>query len=436
MGLILGIRREDKNEWERRVPIVPQDVKKLKSSYGVETVIQPSKIRAYTEDDYKLSGAKISENLSECPVIFAVKEIPLSFFEKEKTYVFFSHVIKGQSYNMPMLKKMMELGCNLIDYEKVTDEKNQRLIFFGKYAGLAGMIDTLWAFGQKLLYEGFDTPFKKIKKAIDYRDLDEAKKEISAVGEEIRIYGFDERLLPLTCGFTGYGNVSGGAREIFDLIPHEEIAPAELLNLSERPNLSRNIFYKVIFKEEHMVTPKYERDTFNLQDYFDNPEKYESQFDHYIDNLSIIVNCIYWDPRCPKFVTKNYLEKLFNKDQRLKLKTIGDITCDIEGSVECTSKITDSGDPVFVYNPQTRKDTMGFKGPGVVVLAVDNLPCELPIDSSRDFSRALMPFVPGILKADYTKDFKSLKLPTEVKKALIMHKGKLTPDYEYILKYL
>lgn len=434
MKHVLGIRREDKNEWEKRVPIVPDHVRRLKEEHEIQTLIQPSPIRAFPDEYYSRAGAQITEELKDAAVVFAVKEIPEKMFRKGQTFVFFSHTIKGQSHNMAMLKKLMELKCNLIDYEKVTDAKGNRLIFFGKYAGFAGMIDTLWAYGKKLYYEGIDSPFAGIKKAIEYKDLDQAKKEIGKVAEEIRIYGFDEKLVPITFAFAGYGNVSQGAQEIFDILPHEEISPKELLTLKERPNLSRNIIYKVVFKEEHMVHRK-DGKKFRLKDYFDNPEKYASSFDKYVEHLNAIVNCIYWDPRCPRFVTKQHVGKLFDRG-KTGLKVIGDITCDIKGSIEFTKKCTDSGDPVFVYDPAADEISMGYKGNGIVVLAVDNLPCELPIDSSSVFSSSLLPFIPDIVKTDFSVKYRKLKLRPEIKRALILQEGELTPDFEYMKEYL
>lgn len=431
----IGIRREDKNEWERRAPIVPDHARKLKNSHSIEIIVQPSKIRAFTEEEYEDCGAKISENLKECGIVFGVKEFPISFFEKGKTYVFFSHVIKGQKHNMSMLKKMMELGCNLIDYEKMVDKDGKRVVFFGRWAGLAGMIDTLWAFGKKLYSEGINTPFNKIKRTTEYKDLKEARDEIKKVGDEIKIYGFDEALKPITFSFLGYGHVSQGAQEIFDLLPHETITPKELLKLSGKPTLSRNMIYKSVFKEEDLVKPVLEKQKFDLQDYYKNPDRYASCFDRYIDHSTVIVNGIYWDKRYPRFVTKDYLRKLYAKG-RLTTKVLGDITCDIEGSIECNVATTNPGDPVYDYDPRTGKINLGYKGDGVVVLAVDNLPCELPVDSSAAFSSALMPFIPDIVKADYSIDFKKLKLPIEIKKGVILYKGKLTPDFEYISKFL
>jgi len=158
----IGIRREDKNRWERRVPLIPKHVKELIESHGIDVTLQPSSIRIFSDEEYLQAGAKIQEDLSACHIIFAVKEIPADFFQPGKTYVFFSHTIKGQKKNMPMLKRMMELGCNLIDYEKVIDEKGRRLIFFGRHAGLAGMIDTLWALERRLTWEGTSNSKKTV----------------------------------------------------------------------------------------------------------------------------------------------------------------------------------------------------------------------------------------------------------------------------------
>ncbi len=185
MSVRIGIRREDKSIWERRAPIVPGHARQLQEEHGVEVWVQPSEVRVFREKEFTQEGIRVEEDLSSCPVVFAVKEIPPYFFQANHTYVFFAHVIKGQSYNMPMLKRMMELGCHLVDYEKVTDERGRRLIFFGRHAGLAGMIDTLWAFGQRLDWEGVPNPFGDLLQARHYADLAEAKAAISAIGERI-----------------------------------------------------------------------------------------------------------------------------------------------------------------------------------------------------------------------------------------------------------
>jgi saccharopine dehydrogenase (NAD+, L-lysine forming) len=435
MGILIGIRHEDKYAMERRAPLTPKHIKYLVDHYKLDMVVQHSAKRVFTDDEYIKAGAMVVNDLKDCSVLFGVKEMPISFFEENKTYVFFAHVVKGQHHNMPMLKKMMELKCNLIDYERIVDEQNKRLIFFGRYAGMAGMINSLWAFGQRLKYYGYESKLLKLKQAHQYHSLEEAKQDISAIGELIAENGIPAELRPVVVGFTGYGNVSGGAQEILGLLPVKEISPEKLLALSYRESIPTNIVYKVIFREEDLVKPKDPGQQFDLQDYYANPDKYESKFEQYIPHLTVLMNCMYWDARYPRIITKDYLEKLYSAG-RPKLTVIGDITCDPDGSIECTHKGTLIEDPVFVYDPVKREPIMGFDGDGLLVMAVDILPSELPRDSSSGFGDALLHYIKPIAIADYDLPFEDLDLPRAIKKALILHKGKLTPDYEYVEKFL
>lgn len=435
MSNFIGIRLEDKYLMERRTPLTPKHVARLIKEKKLDFIVQRSKKRIFTEEEYLAAGARVEDNLKECSIILGVKEIPLSFFEPEKTYVFFSHVIKGQAYNMPMLKKMIELKCNLIEYERIVDEQGKRLIFFGKYAGLAGMINSLWSLGQRLKFYGMETPFMKIQQAHKYDSLAEAKKVISEVGQEIAEKGLPDKLRPLTIGFTGYGNVSIGAQEIVNLLPVKEISPEKLLSLKDREHLPNNLIYKVVFKEGDLSEPIDPAQEFELHDYYSHPEKYRSQFEKYIPHLTVLMNCMYWDTRYPRIVTKDYLEKLYSAGKP-KLTVIGDITCDPDGSIECTHKGTEIEDPVFVYDPFTRKPNSGFRGDGILVMAVDILPSELPRDSSIAFADALMPYIKPIAVADFNQHFDDVDLPRALKKALILHHGELTPDYKYIEQYL
>ena len=436
MKYMIGIRREDKNKWERRVPLTPEHVRELIQDHSVEVWLQPSPIRIFSDEEYIQAGAKIQEDLSPCPVVFGVKEMPLVFFQPHNTYVFFSHVIKGQDYNMPMLKRMLELRCQLIDYEKVVDEEKRRLIFFGKHAGIAGMIDTLWALGQRLSWEKIPNPFKQIKIAHQYESLAKAKEEISEVGKKIKSDGLNKSLLPFICGITGYGNVSHGVQEILDLLPIKEISPDEIFPLVESAEYSKNHIYKVVFKEKHTVEPISPTDRFELQDYYDHPEKYRSKFETYISHLTLFVNCIYWDKRYPKLVTKKYLKQLYAGKEKPRLRVIGDISCDIEGSVECNLKWTEPDKPIYAYDPFQDRAIDGYEGKGPVVLAVDNLPCEISKEASIYFSQVLKPFIPEIVKADFSVDFDQCNLPPPIKNAVIVYHGELTSNYRYLKNYL
>ena len=435
MSIVIGIRNEDKYEMERRTPIVPKHVEWLVKHHNIDVVVQSSEKRVFKDEEFIKAGAKIAKELKRCPVIFGVKEIPVHVFEQGKTYVFFSHVIKGQKHNMPMLKRMMDIKCNLIDYERVLDEQNKRLIFFGKYAGLAGMINSLWALGLRLKYYGYESKLLKLKQACNYHSLAEAKDYISAVGQLIAENGIPHELRPFVIGFTGYGNVSNGAQEICGLLPVKEISPEKLLILRNRKKIPDNIIYKVIFKEEHIAEPIDSSQEFDLNDYYTNPHKYKSGFEKYIQHLSMLINCMYWDERYPKILTKDYLKKIYTKG-RPKLTIVGDISCDIEGSVECTLKPTMIEDPIFVYNPFTEQITMGYEGEGILDMAVDILPSELPRDSSSGFSDVLVNFVKPIAIADFELPYEELDIPRAIKKSLILHNGELTPPYKYIEQYL
>lgn len=429
MKKTIGIRREDKNIWERRVPVIPEHVERLAKKYGIKSLIQPFERRAISREDYLKAGADFNEDLSDCKVILAVKEIPINLIMPEKIYLFFSHTIKGQDYNMPLLRKIMNTKSTLIDYECIKDSAGRRLVFFGRYAGLSGMIDALHGYGKRLSSLGYDTPFLEVKSTYEYHDLEEAKAEIKRVGEKIAEEGLPAEFAPYTFGFTGYGNVSRGAQEIFDLLPYENLTPEELLSLNKNDN---RILCKTVFKEEDMVKLKVGADKFDLNDYFNNPEKYEEQFSKYIPSLNVIINAIYWDEKYPRIIEKEFLKKR----DRGKFELVCDISCDIDGSVEFTYKVTDSDKPAYVYNPADGSFTDGYEGEGIVNIAVDNLPAELPRDASAEFSTALTPFLPGIIEADLSKSFSECEFPEEIKKAVIVYKGELTPDYKYLEEYL
>ncbi len=429
----IGIRREDKSHWERRVPLTPAIARQLRELHGIQTYVQPSPIRAFGETEFEEHGAVIQEDLAHCAIVFAVKEIPASLFRPGGAYMFFAHVIKGQPYNMPMLRRLMELKCTLIDYEKVIDDQGRRLIFFGRYAGLAGMIETLHALGQRLAGDGVANPFQELGHAHQYHDLGAAKEAVARVGEAIRREGIPEQIAPLTIGVTGYGNVSRGAWEILNLLPMEVIEPDMLPHLVSGFAGSRHAVYGTTFKEQHIVEPL--DGEFDCLRYYECPDNYRPIFERYLPYLTVLVNGIYWDARYPRLVTRDALRGLWEGGQT-KLKVIGDISCDIEGSIEVTLKTTQPDVPCFVVNPLTGEARDGLEGEGVAVMAVDILPSELPRDASEEFSRVLGDYIPAIAAADFSAPFEDLDLPAPIKRAVIVHRGELTPDYAHIRRYL
>ncbi|MFH0999498.1 MAG: bifunctional lysine ketoglutarate reductase /saccharopine dehydrogenase family protein [Bacteroidota bacterium] len=430
---IIGIRHEDKYILERRAALTPKHVESL-INQGIEVLVESSEKRIFTDAEYKAAGAQVSNTISNAGLIFGVKEMPLNYFEDNKTYVFFSHTIKGQEYNMDMLKKMVEAKINLIDYEKITDEQGRRLIFFGRFAGLAGMINSFWSYGERLKRLGYSNCFESLTQTRHYRSLEDAKEAIKKIGELIKTKGLNADVGPLIIGVTGYGNVSNGAQEIIDLLPVKEISPQELLQLSGQNAFALNCVYKIVFKEVDISTPINPDCGFELQDYYEHPEKYKNSFEQYVPHLSILMNCMYWNENYPRIVTKDFLEQLYKTNHRLKV--IGDITCDPDGSIEATHMGTKIQDPVFVYNPSTRIPTMGFEGDGILIMAVDILPSELPRESSEAFGNVLVKYVKDLAEADYKVGFDALNIPAEFKRALILHNGEFTPDYYYMKDFL
>jgi alpha-aminoadipic semialdehyde synthase len=336
---------------------------------------------------------------------------------------------------MDMLRRMLALGCTLIDYERIVDDQNRRLIFFGWHAGVAGMIDTLWALGRRLAWEGIPNPLDGLRQTLAYRDLDEARVALTEARTRIETQGLPASVAPLVIGVAGYGNVSRGAQEMLDLLPVIEIDPEEVPALVSGGDYSRHHVYKAVFHERHLVEPVDPGTPFELQDYYDHPEKYRGVFESYLPYLSVVVNAIFWTEDYPRLVTREGLKELF-AGPRPRLRVIGDISCDVEGAIEATVKATEPGDPLYVYEPLEGSVSDGHEGRGVVIMAVDILPSELPREASTDFSRILKPYIPALARCDLGAPLEELDLPPEIKRAVIAHHGHLTPEYEYIRQYL
>lgn len=424
MKKILGIRKEVKNKWERRVTLTPAAVKELKDNFGIKTLFQLSEKRIFDDQDYINAGAEAREILDEAEIILAVKEIPIQHILENKIYLFFSHTIKGQPYNMPLLQTLIDKKCTLIDYEPIKDENDRRLVFFGRHAGYAGMVNGFFTLGKRLHALGIQNQFEKIKQAKDYPDLEAAKEEITKLGKKLKL---PDEINPLVVGITGYGNVSIGAQKILDLLPVTKIEPNDLL----ANELEKNKIYKVIFKEEDLVE-KIGGGEFDLEEYYNEPEKYKSKFEQFLPKINLLVNAIYWEEKYPRLVTKEFT----SKNKLNNLIAIADLSCDINGSIEMTEKATPSDNPVFIYNPKSNTINDGFDGDGIALMTVDNLPAEIPVESSEWFSKSLMPLVPKLFEADYSKSFEKLDLSPELKNACVVYRGKLTPNFKYLEEFL
>jgi len=432
MGRTIGIRREDKSQWERRVPLVPADLATLQSDNDIRFLVQPSPIRVYADEDFAGQGITVQEDLSPADIVFAVKEIPVAQLLPRKVYVYFSHTVKGQDYNMPMLRHLLDSEATLIDYERIADEQNRRLIFFSIHAGYAGMIDSLWCLGRRLAVLGRTTPLLEIKQTYEYDSLDEAKAELRRIGKKIAAEGLGQHREPLIIGIAGYGNVSRGCQEILDCLPVREIAVADLAATAKASVDEVGPLIKVVFREEDMVEPRSSDAQFVLQDYYQHPRNYVGVFERHLPSLDLLANTIYWEEKYPRLVTRKWARANYGAGKSPRLQVIGDISCDIEGSIELTLKAPQPDNPCYVYDPETKSVSDGVEGVGPVIMAVDNLPCELPREASQHFSKVLRDMVPALAQADFDQDLDSLQLPSYLKKAIITHKGELTPGFRYL----
>ncbi|KAF2073709.1 hypothetical protein CYY_004997 [Polysphondylium violaceum] len=434
----LGIRREDKNRWERRAPLAPSHVEELVKK-GIKVLVQPSTLRNYPNSLYEKAGAIIQEDLKECDTIIAVKEVPSEYLYPEKTYIFFSHTIKAQPYNMPMLDEINKKKIRLIDYERITDEQHRRLVRFGSFAGYAGMIDMLHALGDRLLAKGFSTPFLHVGYSYVYSKLESAMEAVKAIGEEISQVGLPDDLLPFTFAFTSDGAVSQGALKIFKLLPHKMVTPDEMVDLVKNKKGERGILYGTIITAEHMAAPIDETKKFDKKEYYSDPSKYKPIFfEKYAPYISCIINCMYWEDKFPRLITIRQMEQLVETNNS-RLIGVADISADINGSLEFLMRTTSIDSPLYIYDPKTQEvhdpttDQQYMYRDGILFLAVDNLPTEFPREATQWFGDHLCKFMESVIKSDPTRPFEEMTdIAPEIKRAIITCHGSLTPAFQYI----
>uniref|UniRef100_H2Y798 Uncharacterized protein n=1 Tax=Ciona savignyi TaxID=51511 RepID=H2Y798_CIOSA len=448
---IIAIRREDNAVWERRAPLAPSHVRKLVQD-GVKVLVQPANKRAFPVQEYVSVGATVQEDLSEASVILGVKQVPIDRLQNDKVYIFFSHTIKAQDENMPMLDAILDKNIRLIDYETMTEENGMRVVAFGHFAGMAGMINILHGIGLRLLALGHHTPFMHIGIAHNYRTSGQAIQAVRDAGYEISMGRLPESVGPLTFVFTGMGNVSQGAQEVFKELPHVYVEPHELKHVAEHGDAS--LVYGCVVDMHHHLRRKSDGG-FDMNEYFNQPQLYESVFAEEIaPYASCIMNGIFWRPQDPRLLTTSDAPRLQDASTSPKLSpllrrsnvdsegcprlphrliAIGDVSADPGGSIEFMESCTSIDAPFVVYDALSGETHQGVKEPGILICSVDNLPAQLPRESSQFFGDQLFPYLKDIVHNNATSAYEDIKyMSPVVKNAIIASNGKLTPKYTYI----
>uniref|UniRef100_A0A4W4GWB6 Alpha-aminoadipic semialdehyde synthase, mitochondrial n=1 Tax=Electrophorus electricus TaxID=8005 RepID=A0A4W4GWB6_ELEEL len=424
---VLAIRREDVNVWERRAPLGPRHVKEINAA-GHKVLVQPSNRRAIHDRFYEKAGAIIQEDISEASLIIGVKRPPEEKVIPCKTYAFFSHTIKAQEANMGLLDDILKKEVRLIDYEKMVDDNGFRIVAFGQWAGVAGMINILHGLGLRFLALGHHTPFMHIGMAHNYRNVSQAIQAVRDCGYEISLGLMPKSIGPLTFVFTGTGNVSKGAQDIFNELPCEYVEPHELKEVSESGDLSK-VYGTVISRHHHLVRKS--DGLYDPLEYEHHPERYTSHFRSSVaPYTTCLINGIYWEPHTPRLLKRLDAQKLMRSSNPSvsategwpalphKLLAICDISADTGGSIEFMTECTTIEKPFCMYDANQHIDHDSVEGNGILMCSIDNLPAQLPIEATDYFGDRLLPYIWEMVSSG----------------AVITSSGKLTPKFEYIEK--
>ncbi|PIE86703.1 MAG: alanine dehydrogenase [Bacteroidetes bacterium] len=374
--IIIGVIREGKVPPDKRVPLTPEQCVKLQAIYPhVKVIVQPSPIRAYADHEYTDLGIEMKEDLSECDILIGVKEVNIEDLIPNKKYLFFSHTFKKQPYNRDLLRAILEKNIQLIDYEVLKDTTNRRIIGFGRYAGIVGCYNGFRTYGLKHnLYD-----LKAANLCANRKEVEEELKKVELPN--------DTRIV-----LTGFGRVGHGAREILELLPIKEVTPEEFLTQE---------FDEPVYAHLEVEDYYARRDggEFEKSEFYTQPHLFKSTFPRYLSKADMYIPCHYWSAKADFIFTREDL-----KADDLRLSVVADISCDIDGPVACTIRPSKIADPIYGYDPATEKETDFMNENAIAVMAVDNLPCELPLDASDHFGSELIKEVfPALLKDDKDK---------------------------------
>ena len=396
----VGLIREGKVPPDKRVPFTPIQVEEIGQRFSnVKVYCQHSSVRCFQDSEYEEVGAEILSDMKVCDILMGIKEVPVTDLIEGKTYLFFSHTIKKQPYNRKLLQEVIKKKIRLIDYEALKDKQGNRLVAFGRYAGIVGAYNGLWTYGQR--FGGF-----KLRRAYECFDVNDLKLELRKVV-----------LPPIKIILTGAGRVGRGAMETLDTAGIRKVSPADFLNRQ----FNEPVYVQLSSADYHS---RKQGGHFNREEFHQHPDRYSSHFADYTRVADVLMAGAFWNPEAPVLFTK---EDMLSSD--FKIKIIADITCDIDGSIPSTKKASSIADPIYDYDAETDSVKPPLSDDGFfTVMAVDNLPCELPRSASEEFGKDL---IDRILKPLFIDDPEGI-----IERATIAKDGALTENFEYLADYV
>jgi saccharopine dehydrogenase (NAD+, L-lysine-forming) len=399
MTIKIGLIRERKQPADPRVALAPSTCAELMKKYPeISVFAESSDERIFTDEMYRNAGVEVVDDVSNCDLLLGVKEVPVEYLLEGKSYMFFSHTIKEQPYNQKMFKAILDKNIELIDYETLKFENGVRILGFGRYAGIVGAYNGILTWGKK--YGQFD-----LKPAHKCRDFAEMKRELDGIS-----------LPDLKLVVTGNGRVSHGAIEVLDHLNFKSLSPQEYLSYKGDGQVYCKLSDGDLFERKDGVL-EWEDNHF-----YTNHEMYNMKFHPYISETDILVNGIYWEEDLPRFFE---VEDTSREDFRMKV--IADVTCDVKGSIPITLRATPIHDPVIGWDSKNLKETDPFGKDSIDVMAVTNLPAELPADASEGFGSDLAEHV--------LPDFLNGSSDILDRARITNKKGQIEDSYSYLSEY-
>ena len=394
-----GIIKERKTPPDRRVVFSPQALVELKNQFPqAEIKVESSDIRVFTDEEYQQAGFEVTTDLSDCDVLFGVKEVPVDALIPNKKYFFFSHTIKKQPYNRKLLQAILEKNIDLYDHETIVDSQYKRLIGFGRYAGIVGAYNGLRGFGLK--YELFNIP-----------------KAESLSGKDALIAKLKRQILPpIKIVLTGKGKVAMGAKEILDGMKIKEVNASDFLT---------KIYSEPVYTQIDVLDYNKRQDgtPSSKADFYANPTDYISDFERFSKVADVFMAGHFYGNDAPAILTREMLQA-----PDCNIRVVADISCDVDGPIACTLRASTIADPFFGYLPSEHQEVPYMHPGAIVVMSVDNLPCELPNDASVGFGET---FLAHVIPAFFNNDQDQL-----LARAQLTSQGKLTPRFAYLQEYV